>query len=116
MDKAPQERAGPFPFEMPRIQKSDAPRADPSRPYEPISIRKVPQHGVASYTLPGKPNRQLTKDDLGTYDFQLLNAIEAVANSLPYLGNEIFRNELILNNELRISTALTCFFLDGEVT
>jgi hypothetical protein len=104
------------PFETPRIQKSDGPRADPSSPSEPISIRKVPQHDLASYTLPGKPNRQLTKDDLSTYDFQLLNAIEAVANSLPYRGNEVFRNELILDNEIRTSTALTCFFLDGEVT
>ncbi len=85
VDKALQERAGPFPFETPRIQKSDGPRADSSSPNEPISIRKVPQHDVASYALPGKPNRQLTKDDLGSYDFQLLNAIEAVANSLPYL-------------------------------
>jgi hypothetical protein len=116
VDKAPQQRAGPFPFETPRIQKSDGPSADPSLPNEPISIRKVPQQDVASYALPGKPNRQLTKDDLGSYNFQLLNAIEAVANSLPYLGNEVFRNDLIRDNELRTSTALTCFFLDGEVT
>ncbi len=39
-----------------------------------------------------------------------------MANSLPYLGNEVFRNDLILDNELRTSTALTCFFSDGEVT
>ncbi len=38
-----------------------------------------------------------------------------MANSLPYLGNEVFRNDLILNSELRTSTALTCFFLDGGV-
>ncbi len=74
------------------------------------------QHDVASYALPGKPNRQLTKHDLGAYDFKLLNAIEFVANSAPYLGNEVFRNDLILDNELRTSTALTCFFLDGGVT
>ncbi len=116
VDNAPQQRACPFPFETPHIQKSDGPRANPSSPNEPISIRKVPQHDVVSYALPGKPNRQLTKDDLGSYDFQLLNAIEAVANSLPYLGNEVFRNDLILDNELRTSTALTCFFLDGEGT
>jgi hypothetical protein len=52
----------------------------------------------------------------GTYDFRLLNAIEYVANSAPYLGNASFRNDLIIDNELRTSTALTCFFLDGEVT
>ncbi len=66
--------------------------------------------------MPGRPNRQLTKRDLGTYDFKLLNAIESVANSGPYLGSKVSRNDLILDNELRTSTALTCFFLDGEVT
>jgi hypothetical protein len=50
------------------------------------------------------------------YDYKkLLNAIEPVANSAPYLGKEVYRNDLILDNELRTSTALTCFFLDGEV-
>jgi hypothetical protein len=76
----------------------------------------VPQNGVALYALPGKPNRQLTKRDLSAYGFRLLNAIESVANSAPYLGNEVFWNDLILDNELRTSTALACFFLDGEVT
>ncbi len=56
VDKAPQQRAGPFPFETPRISKSGGLRADPSPPYEPISTRKVQQHDVASYALPGKPN------------------------------------------------------------
>jgi hypothetical protein len=116
VNKAPQQRAGPFTFETPRIPKSDGLRADPSPPYEPVSTRKMQQHDVASYALPGKPNRQLMKLDLGTCDFQLLNEIESVANSLPYLGNEVFRNDLILDNELRTSTALTCLFLDGEVT
>ncbi len=41
VDKAPQQRAGPFPFETPRIPKSDGLRADPSPPYEPISTQKV---------------------------------------------------------------------------
>ncbi len=52
---------------------------------------------------------------MGTYDSKLLNAIESVANSAPYLGNAVYRNDLILDNELRTSTALTCFFLGGEV-
>jgi hypothetical protein len=116
VDKAPHQRSGPFPFETPRIPKSGGLRADPSPPYEPISTRKVQQHDVASYTLPGKPNRQLTKLDLSACDFTLLQGIESVANSLPYLGNEIFRNDLILDSELRTITALTCFFLDGGVT
>ncbi len=73
-------------------------------------------HDVASYVLPAKPNRQLTKHDLGAYDFKLLNAIETVANSAPYLKNAVFRNDPILDNELRTSNVLTCFFLDGEVT
>jgi hypothetical protein len=58
--------------------------------------------------MPGRPNRQLTKRDLGAFDFRSLNAIEAVANSAPYLGNVVFRNDLI-------RTALTHFFIDGEV-
>ncbi len=115
MDKAPQQRADPFLFATPRIPKCDGQRADPSSPSEPISTRKVQQHDVASYALPGKPNRQLTKRDLGAYDFKLLNAIESLANSAPYLENAVFRNDLILDNELRTSTALTCFYLDGEV-
>jgi hypothetical protein len=57
----------------------------------------------------------MTKHDLGTYDSKLLNAIETVANSAPYLGNAVFRNDLILDNELRTSNTLTCFFLDGGV-
>ncbi len=56
-DKAPQQRADPFPFATPRIPKSDGQRADPSSPSEPISARKVQQHDVASYALPRKPNR-----------------------------------------------------------
>jgi hypothetical protein len=55
--------------------------------------------------------------DLGSYDYRSLNAIEAVANSALYLGNEkVFRNDLILDTtELRTSNALTHFFIDGEV-
>jgi hypothetical protein len=115
-DRAPQQRADPFPFATPRIPKSDGQRADPSSPFEPISARKVYPNDVASYALPGKPNRQLTKHDLGTYDSKLLNAIKTMANSAPYLGNAVFRNDLILDNELRTSNTLTCFFLDGGVT
>jgi hypothetical protein len=99
-DKAPQQRADPFPFATPRIPKSDGQRADPSPPYEPISTRKVQPHDVASYELSGKPNRQLTKHDLGPYEFKLLNAIETVANSASYLGNAIFRNDPILHESL----------------
>ena len=45
VDKAPQQRAGPFPFETPRIPKSDGLRADPSPPYEPITTQKT-QHAA----------------------------------------------------------------------
>jgi hypothetical protein len=83
-NKAPQQRADSFPFATPRIPKSDVQIADPTSPSEPISARKVPQHDVASYALPGRPNRQLTMRDLGAYDFKLLNAIESVASSAPY--------------------------------
>ncbi len=114
--KAPQKRSDPFPFATPCIPKSDGQRADPSSPYEPISTRKLQAHDIASCALPGKPNRQLTKHDLSADDFKLLNAIESVASSAPYLGNAVYRNDIILDNELRTSTALTCFFLDGEVT
>jgi hypothetical protein len=112
---APQHRADPFPFVTPRIPKSDGQRADPSSPFAPISTRKTPQQELAAYSMPGRPNRQLTKRDLGAFDFRLLNAIEAVANCAPYLGNVVFRNDLILDTELRTSTALTHFFIDGEV-
>ncbi len=111
----PQQRADPFPFATPRIPKSDGQRADPSSLSDPISSCKVPQHDVASYALSNKPNRQSTKHDLGPYDFKWLNAIEYLANSAPYLGNTVYRNDLILDNEVRTSNALICFFLDGEV-
>jgi hypothetical protein len=65
--------------------------------------------------MSGRPNRQLTKRDLGAFDFKLLNAIEAMANSAPYLGDVGHRNDLILYTELRTSNALTHFFRDGEV-
>jgi hypothetical protein len=110
-----QQRADPFLYATPRIPKSDGQRADPSSPSEPISSRKVPQHDVAAYALSNRPNRQLSKSDLGSFDFRLLNAIESVANSSPYLGNIVYRNDLILDNELRTSNELICFFLDGEV-
>ncbi len=57
----------------------------------------------------------MTKRDLGTYDGRALSAIEAVANSDPYLGDEDCRNDLILDTKLRTSKALTHFFIDGEV-
>jgi hypothetical protein len=62
-----------------------------------------------------RPNGKLTKRDLGSYDYRSLNDIEAVANSAPYLGNEVFRNDLILDTELRTSNALAHFFIDGRV-
>jgi hypothetical protein len=67
--------------------------------------------------MPSRPNnREVTTRDLGTYDFsRSLNAIEAVANSDPYLGNDVFRSDLILDTELRTSNALTHFFIDGGV-
>jgi hypothetical protein len=66
--------------------------------------------------LPGIPKRQLTKHDLGACDTNLLSTIEAMANSHPYLGEIGWRNDLILDNELRSSRTLTCFFLDGGIT
>jgi hypothetical protein len=53
----------------------------------------------------------MTKRDLGKFDYQLLNDIEAVANSAPYRGDIGHRNELTLDTELRTSNALTNFFL-----
>jgi hypothetical protein len=57
----------------------------------------------------------LTKRYLGAYDYRSLNAIETVANSVPYLGNEVFCNDLLLDTELRTSNTLTHFFIDGGV-
>jgi hypothetical protein len=100
---APQQRADPFPFATPRIPKSVGPRADAYTPSPPPSARRVPHQEHASYPMPGKPNWQLSRLDLSTYDTDALNAIEAVANSAPYLGNEVLRNDLILDTELRSS-------------
>ncbi len=52
---------------------------------------------MVSYSLPGRPNRQLTKSDLGSFDRKLLNSIEAVAKSALYLENIRFHNDLILD-------------------
>jgi hypothetical protein len=41
VDKAPQQRAGLFLFEMFRISKSDGLRANPSPPYEPNTTQKT---------------------------------------------------------------------------
>jgi hypothetical protein len=75
----------------------------------------MPQQERA-YQRPSRPARQLTKRDLGGYDRTALSAIEAVANSAPYLGEEAYRNDFILDTELRTtSNALTHFFIDGGV-
>ncbi len=39
-----------------------------------------------------------------------------MANSHPYLREIGWRNDLILDNELRTSRTLTCFFLDRGIT
>jgi hypothetical protein len=71
---------------------------------------------MVSYSLPARSNRQLTKRDLWSFDLKLLNSsIEALANSAPYLGDVNFRNDLILDTELRTSNALTIFFRNGGV-
>ncbi len=70
---------------------------------------------MVPYSLHVRLNRQLTKRDLGSFDFKLLNSIEAVANSAPYLGDVNHRNNLILDTELRTSNALTTFFRGGGV-
>ncbi len=115
-DKEPQQCSDPFPFATPRIPKGVGQSADPTPSFEPPSVRKVQQNDSASYALPGKPNRQLTKRDLGACDTDLLTEIETMANSHPYLGEIVWRNDLILDNELRTSRTLTCFFLDGGIT
>jgi hypothetical protein len=112
---APQQRADPFPFATLRIPKSDGQRAEACSPSAPFSARKVPQQELAAYSMPSRPNRQLTKRDLGSYDYRSLNALKAAVNSAPYLGNGVFRNDLILDTELRTSNALTHFFIDGGV-
>jgi hypothetical protein len=115
-DKEPQQRSDPFPFATPRIPKGVGQSANPTPYFESPSVRKVQQNDSASYALPGKPNRQLTKKDLGTYDTDLLTEIETIANSHPYLGEIVWRNDLILDNELRTSRTLTCFFLDEGIS
>jgi hypothetical protein len=58
----------------------------------------------------------LTKRDLGAFDFKLLNSIESVANSAPYVGDGCHCNDFNVDTELRTSNALTSLFRDGEVT
>ncbi len=94
---APQQRTDPF--ATPRIPKSAGPRAEAYTPSPPIRARQGPQQEHAAYSLP-IPNKQLTKRDLGTYDYGSLTAIEAVASSVPYSGNVVYRNNLILDTEL----------------
>jgi hypothetical protein len=112
---APQQRADPFPFATLRIPKSVGPRAEARTPSPPLRARQVPQQEHAAYSLPIPNNRQLTKRDLRAYNYGSLNAIEAAANSVPYLGNVVYRNDLILDTELRSSNILTHFFIDGGV-
>jgi hypothetical protein len=96
------------------LRASAQARAEARTPSPPLRARQVPQQEHAAYSLP-IPNRQLTKRDLGAYDFGSLNAIEAAANSVPYLGNVVYRNDLILDTELRTSNILTHFFVDRGV-
>jgi hypothetical protein len=59
-DKAPQKRAGPFPFETPSIPKSGGLRADPSPSYKPISTRKAPlHHNIDRVLSASKPQAML---------------------------------------------------------
>jgi hypothetical protein len=109
---APQQRADPF--ATPRIPKSVGPRADAHTPSPPPRARQGPQQEHAAYSLP-IPHRQLTKRDLRTYDSGSLTAIKAIANSVSYNGNVVYRNDLILDTELRTSNILTQFFIDGGV-
>jgi hypothetical protein len=60
--------------------------ADAYTPSPPLRARKGPQQDHAAYSPP-IPNRLLTKRDLGIYDYGSLNAIESIANSVPYNEN-----------------------------
>jgi hypothetical protein len=105
-------------FSTSRIPNRDDSKDDPPSPVVPINAQKAlppPQREMVPYSLPVRPHRQLTKRDLGSFDFKLLNSIEAVANSAPYLGDVGHRNDLILDMELRTSNALTTFFRGGGV-
>ncbi len=79
----PQQRANPVPFTTSRIPKSVGPVVE-ELSSAPLSARQLPQKERA-YQMPSRPARQLTKRDLGAYDRTALSAIEAVANSAPYL-------------------------------
>jgi hypothetical protein len=71
-------------FSTPRIPKWDDPKVDPPSPVVPINAQKVlpsPQRKMVPYSLPVRSHRQLTKRDQGSFDFKLLNSIEAVAKS-----------------------------------
>ncbi len=102
-EEGPQQRSGPFPVATPRIPKGVGRSANPTPSFEPPGVRKAQQSETASYVLPGKPNRQLTKHDLIACSTSLLTELETIANSHPYDGNVFWRNELILDNVLRTS-------------
>jgi hypothetical protein len=89
----PQQRADPFHFNTPRIPMSVGPVVE-ELPPAPLTARQMPPQERA-YQMPSVPTRQLTKRDLEAYDGKALDAIEAVANSAPYLGDEAYRNALI---------------------
>jgi hypothetical protein len=50
-----------------------------------------------------------------SYDERLLNQIKAAASEPPYYGAPGARSLLILDTELRTSSALTSFLVDGGV-
>jgi hypothetical protein len=114
-ENEPQQRAGPFPFATPRIPKSDGPTVENHFPTAPFSARKVPHQEHAAYSMPSEPNKQLTKRNLRSYDYRSRYAIEAVANSALYQGSEVFRNDLLIDTQLRTSNTLTHFFVDWGV-
>jgi hypothetical protein len=83
-------------------------------PSSPPRAPQGPQQEHAAYSLPVL-NRQLIKHGLRTYRLGSLAAIEAIANSVAYNGNVAYRNDLILDTELRTSNILTQYFIDGGV-
>jgi hypothetical protein len=101
-------------LKTPRIARRGGLSAEPLSPFVPVTGRQITQRDRVTYSMPFEPIRRLTeRNNLGEFDYQLLNDIEAVANSAHYLGDIRHRSELSLHTELRTSNALTTHSFRG---
>ena len=93
---SPERDEGSGAFSTPRIPKRGDPPVDPASAVAHVNALRAlppPPREKVSYALPGPAARQLTKSDLGSFDTELLNSIQAVARSAP--TSKIYNSETI---------------------